>query len=308
MFEKMRKYIFILMLAVLSSFAMAEVNDTLNDTNSGVSANLTNSINETFSPTINISNFFPKTFNLGDSQINIEMQNTGNKTLKDIIALITGQGFSTYEMTHIDSLNVGDKSYIILNGNFREIGNITLTMKIMQETFYQNVTVINPNAIDESAQEKKNREKAEMLNNLNAQLSELEKNYTLLESEILTKKNENYDVSQINLGDLKSYIRNTESNVLSGNADSAKVNFQLALEEYNYQKNKLDNSPEISSVDIIKSYALIFTTLAGAFIMIFTLYELLKKKSERVVSTIGSVKGKFRKREDKKQGKTAKIK
>lgn len=178
----------------------------------------------------------------------------------------------------------------------------------MQKTFYQNVTVIDPNAIDESAQERLNREKIEMLNSLSVQLSGLEKNYTLLESEILTKKNENYDVSQINLGDLKSYIRNTESNALSGNVDSAKVNFQLALEEYNYQKNKLENAPAISSVDVIKSYALIFTTLAGAFIMIFTLYELLKKKSERVVSTIGSVKGKFRKREEKKQGKTAKIK
>jgi len=305
MFEKMRKYILLLTILLLPCLAMASVNDTadINGTNSAFN-NLTN---ETYN-SINISNFFPKTFNIGDSQINIEAQNTGNETLKNIIALITGQGFSTYEMTHIDSLNVGDKSYIILNGNFRESGNITLSIGIMQKTFYQNVTVIDPNAIDESAQERLNREKIEMLNSLSVQLSGLEKNYTLLESEILTKKNENYDVSQINLGDLKSYIRNTESNALSGNVDSAKVNFQLALEEYNYQKNKLENAPAISSVDVIKSYALIFTTLAGAFIMIFTLYELLKKKSERVVSTIGSVKGKFRKREEKKQGKTAKIK
>jgi len=295
------------MLVVLSFSVMAEINDT-NEINSSVSANLTNGTNETVSPIINISNFFPKTFNIGDSQINIEVQNTGNETLKSIIALITGKGFSTYEMTHIDSLNAGDKSYMIINGNFREIGDIMLTIEILQETFYQNITVINPNAIDESAQEKKNREKSEMLNNLTIQLSELEKNYTSLESEILIKKNENYDVSQVNLGDLKSYIRNTESGILSGNADSAKVNFQLALEEYNYQKSKLDNSPAISSVDILKSYALIFTTLAGAFIMIFTLYELLKRKSEHVASTIDSVKGKFKKREGKSQGKAVKSK
>lgn len=282
----MRKFLLIfVMFIILPCFILAQLDDTFE-----VPVNSTNQ-------TINITNFFPKTFNLGDSQMSIQVQNIGNEALENIIALVTGEGFSTYEITPIDTLGIGDKSYIILSVSLREGGNITLTIKIMKETFYQNITITDQNAVNESKIEIRKREKIEILNNLTVQLSELEKNYTLLESEIASKKDENYDVSQVSLGDLKNYIRSTESSILSENADSTKVNLQLAAEEYLYQKNKLDNAPEISRVDLIKNYALIFTTITGAFIMIFTLYELLKRKGGHVVNVVGSVKSRFRKKE-----------
>ena len=96
--------------------------------------------NETIIEDITITNFIPKEFKLGDGQFSIQVQNNKNETLDYIIAIVSGKGFSTYETIPIDVLDSGDKSYIIISGNFKEAGNINLTIKINREFFYPHYT------------------------------------------------------------------------------------------------------------------------------------------------------------------------
>ena len=63
----------------------------------------------------------------------------------------------------------------------------------------------------------------------------------------------------------------------------------MAFEEYETQKNKLDNVKPKSIINRIRENALIFSTIAGALITFFTLYELLKRKSENVVTATSKV-------------------
>ncbi len=249
---------------------------------------------------VNLTRIIPGSFSLGDSQLSIEVQNVGNETVNGLSAFVTGRGFSTYEIIPIDSLGAGDKSYILVFGNFREAGNVSLSISMTNQVFFKEVFVSSP---ESDEQEKIEAENAQILADVSSQLEGLKNNLSELENQIADKKENNFDVSQINVADLRSYVRNTESSVLSGNADSAKVNMRLALEEYLYQKKKLDNSKEISIFDRLKNNALLFSALAGAIIIFFSLYELLKKQGGNVVSTIGSVKSRIgsKKEEGKKK-------
>ena len=51
-----------------------------------------------------LTNFIPKEFKLGESQLNIQLQNTGTTELKNLLAFVSGKGFSTSDITPIDIL------------------------------------------------------------------------------------------------------------------------------------------------------------------------------------------------------------
>mgnify|MGYP001618214243 FL=1 len=121
------------------------------------------------------------------------------------------------------------------------------------------------------------------------ELNNLKENFSALEDELILKK-EDYDVSIVNLNDLNTYIKNTQISILVKDVDGAKLNLDLALDEYKTQKNKLDNASEISWVKKAKENALIFSTIAGAIITLFALSELLKRKQENIVTKIKKYK------------------
>lgn len=271
----------IMIILVLITLIISQ-NTTANSTNSTISTNET-VINESY---ISITDFIPKEFKIGDVQFNIRVRNNKNETLTNLIALISGTGFSTYSIVPIDSLSPGEKDYILVSGNFKVSGLITLSIKINELTFYQNVTVTNPNENIEQ-QEKENQE---ILNNLSIQLEDLKEKYYALETEYYYKKDYDYDVSKASLDQLKNYLRQIESDILLEDIKGAKTNIKLASEEYLDQKRKLDNALEKSYVQKIKDYALIFSAIAGAAVTFFVLSELLKKKSSAIIGTFNSVK------------------
>ena len=236
-----------------------------------------------------LTNFMPQEVKLGDVQFNLQIQNNNNETASNIIAFVTGNGFSTYDMLPIDSLASGDKSYIFIYGNLKQAGNITLTIKISDKNFYQNISVIDPNA--ESDQQKiddirKQQEKEQLIKNISDQLDILKQNFTILEDEIAYKQSNNYDVSLVNLNILNNYLHNIQADILTGNVNDAEVNLNLAYGEYATQKRKLDNAKEIPLVNILKNNVLLFSTFAGAIITFFALYELLKVKREKISKVI----------------------
>jgi len=120
-------FVFIL---VFCSFALAQEIITENQT----SANETNFTSVI--PDIELKNFIPKDFNLGDTQFSIQIVNLKNETINNTSAFVVGKGFSTYDIVPIDSLSPGERGYILVLGNFKESGEINLTVRINQYAFY----------------------------------------------------------------------------------------------------------------------------------------------------------------------------
>lgn len=279
-------FVFIVSAILLFGNAGAQENETDNSTNIPV-------------PLIEITKFYPDEFKTGDVQFNIQVRNNNNETAYDISAFVTGSGYSTYDIVSIASLEPGDKDYIFVSGHFRDSGNLTLSIKISGEIFYQNVSVANPTNTTQKELEdlKEQQEKTNLLNNLSVELKAVKQNLTNLEDEISEKKENNYDVSMVNLNDLKDYVKSAQTNIFEGDANEARINLNLAIDEYAYQKNRLDNTKTISIWSIMKENAVFFTAIAGAIVMFFTLYELLKRKSTGVVHATSRI---IKKRKKKK--------
>jgi len=227
---------------------------------------------------ISLVNFFPTETKIGDVQFNIQIKNDGNETINNLIAFVSGRGYSSYDIVPADSLAPGEKSYIMVYGNLKESGNVTLTLRVDREIFYKNITVENPDEEDVTDAEKERIE----LENVSQQIEELKGRYASLELEISDKKDNGYDTSKISLDDLKKYLRTAEASVLDGNLRNANSNLKLAIEEYEYQKDKLDAAKAIPTINIVKDYAIIFSAIAGSIIVFFTVYELLIKKGVMV--------------------------
>jgi len=244
-----------------------------------------NSSSQDNSPNISVSiiNLVPRNFKLGDTQISIRVQNNDNKVKTNLAALVSGKGFATYDVIPIDSLAPGEKDYIILLGNFREAGNLTLTIRIDDNVFKEEVSVVDQYLIEQQNQEEENRQ---ILANLSAEFLILKQNYITLENDYYTKKDTNYDVSKVSLDQLKAYIRVVDSSILNEDVKNAKSNLKLASDEYLDQKNKLDSAETISILTRLKENAAFFSAIAGAIITFFALSELLRRKGEGIVQNM----------------------
>lgn len=277
--------VFVLVFLVTNVYALENESASVNQT-ANLSVNESNSINQTAifqNKTIEIRGFFPSSVKVGDVQLNINVQNLGDTELTSLGAFVSGDGFSTYDMVPIDSLKPQEKSYILVSGNFRKAGEINLTIRINQEIFYRTVNVTDSSAV--LAQMNKDLE-----DKVTSEYYILKENYSVLESAISLKKSQGYDVSGISLSDLKSLIRSAQENILSGNFNEANVKIGLAQDEYDTQSSKLLTVKKISIGQKLKDNAVLFSTLAGAIITFFTLYELLKKKKEHISQKIKSIK------------------
>ncbi|MEK6871397.1 MAG: hypothetical protein AABX16_00670 [Nanoarchaeota archaeon] len=237
---------------------------------------------------LEIIKFFPKEIALGDVAFNIQIKNNRDLTLENVYAFISGSGFSTYAVIPIDTLGPFEKDYIFVNGNVKESGQINLTVRIADYVFNQPIFVVDTTADINTTSEETNQKKLIVLSE---QLEQLKKNYSELELEISEKRDMDYDVSGIDLEDLKRYLRDVESFIFIGDAGSASVNFKLANEEYRYQKSKVDKAKIIPVLTRLKENALIFSAIFGSILAFFALSELLKQKSERVYSEIKKTMG-----------------
>jgi len=257
---------------------------------------ITEVINDTVNETIPVEeitfkNFLPKEFKLGDAQFSIQVQNNKKEKIENVMAFVSGKGFSTYDVTPIESLEVGEKGYILVNGNFKEPREIELTIKVNPFVFLQTVTVLGESQKDlERAQElaKQEEERKKVLADLSIKLDTLKQNYTDLENILAEKSKENYDIKPLsgNLEELKKDIKSAEAGILGENVEETKVSIGLASEDYKNILPKIDELKKLPKIIKFKEYALIFSAIAGAIITFFALYELLKKKSTAVASTI----------------------
>jgi hypothetical protein len=238
----------------------------------------------------------PNQFKVGDAQFNIQVQNTGNVELKNLIAVVSGKGFSTYDVIPIDRLKAEEKSYIIVMGNFKDAGEISLSIRINDKVFSKKVSVSDPNAaaIQENITQTKEKEEADKkeLEVLANQLNELVSKYKILEKELENKTENKYDVTNIKLDDLKEFLRNAQSSIIQKDIDQSKVGIALAQSEYEDLNGKLSDADIIktSISSLLKDNAVLISTIAGSIIASFSLFELLKKKKDHLYETIKEIK------------------
>ncbi len=324
---KIRLFLFGIMFLTLVSIAFAEesnvtteLNITMNETaniseginitqNQSVAENVSDEVvnvsseqNET-APQENapisdftITSFVPKEFKTGDVQFNIQVQNIGTVELSSLAAFVTGKGFSTYDVIPIDTLKPGEKSYILVMGNIVKDGiadTIQLTMRINSKVFYQNITVLGSSSGNKLHElEQVEQKKTEALSNLNLQLDEMKRQYDAFEKELKVKAESRYDVSDINAGDFKNYMRDARSSFLHKDVEQTTVSTNLAAAEYADLKKKLDDAEVIKSsfMGVIKENAVLISTIAGAMIAIFSLFEILKNKKDSLYKKIKEVR------------------
>lgn len=295
MVKMLKKKFLILMSIILIleiSLFFAQGNESVDLNNSYNNANINNFSNDSaLKSRIEIIKFFPKEFKLGDAQFNIQVKNNLNETFEGVVASISGKGFSTYGVVPIDLLGPFEKDYIFVNGNFKEVGALNLSIRIKNDFFNQEVNVVDVNA-GKDVEELKKQEKIERLENLSKELDILKQNYTNLEIELSEKKNNNYDVSKISLDDLKKYIRSIETDILYENADSAEISLKIAKEEFEYQNTKLSNAQVIPLVTRLKDNALIVSAIVGAILATVALTDIVKRQSSHVINSVGRIKKK----------------
>jgi hypothetical protein len=285
-----------------------------NETNDNLTANITNaddgnsvvngSIISNSVHSLSIERLIPDSFRPGEIQFNIQVLNNGTEEEKNIYPLITGKGFSVSNMVPIDRLGPEEKSYIIIMGRAEESGFINLSITLSGQLFYRSITVINPNSTrinnsdeikDLEAEKKKN---VVELSKLSGQLASLDGQYKQLENDILIKKNSDYDVSGISTDDLKKFLRNARSSILQEDSVQAKIDIALASNEYFDLKDRLDSAVLIKKPlsSLLKDNAVLISTIIGALLASFSLFEILKKKKESFSLKIKEIK------ESKKEG------
>lgn len=310
-----KKLVFIFLFLILFNVALAQEeaisaqdqNITSDDANATATENLTTNeleVKQEQVEEIIFKNFIPKEFKLGDAQFSIQIQNNKNETITNVLAFVSGKGFSTYEVAAIESLEPEEKGYILVNGNFKESGLINLTMKIAEKTFYQEVNVLGESEEDLKKAEnllKQQEEKKKSLSEISSKLETLKQNYSNIETELAQKEKDGYDTTDIKLDELKKYIRQTQASILGEHLEDARINFGLATEELNSVEEKIAAAEKLPFMKRFKEHLIVFSSIAGAIITFFALYELLKKKSKDVATTIGSIKPKTENKEEEKK-------
>ena len=264
------KKILILSLVFLLSLYIVSAQE--NNESSNITVNETN---ETISITdFNLTKIIPNEMNIGDTQLNLQIENTGNTDINDISALITGKGVSTYNIEPIDILHPGEKGYILLWISTKQAGNINLNIKIKGKVFTQEINVINPNAQGEQGID------LEKLNTLNNELTNLTKLYDQYEQDYKKKKDAGYDVSGISFIDVKSYIRNAQVYSTKKDVVNLEANIVLIQAELEDIKTNLDSAiiPERSIGDEIKSNLPLISGILGIFGYIFCCLGDIKKE------------------------------
>ncbi len=266
--------------STLANFTNENLTDIGHEQNESVSdSNLTDGISDIKIENLTLLEVFPKTLTIGKAQLNLLVQNTGTKELKNLGAFLSGDGTLVSDVRPIEALKPQEQDYILVWVEARKTGVIKLAIRILDKTFYEEITVNEP---------EQETEKKEGLAKLNTELEGYIEDYEELEKEFEMKNIQGYAIKEIGLDDAKDYLRNTQAAIAKEDLNNAKANVVLLKAELGDIKNKLNRAikPTKSLKDTIKENAILVSTIIGAILASFTGWEILKKKKDAVINTI----------------------
>lgn len=228
----------------------------------------------------------------GDVILNIDIQNTGNVELKNLLPVVVAKGFSTYDTVPIKKLSPGDTKTAMVSGTFDTAGEILISIKLQDEMFHDKITItqLQAAAINNSAADDA-REKAKQaaLKTISSDLDALKTEFTALEQQ-LSDMSSDYYTSDVDLTDLRKLVMSAQSSLLAGEPDKANISTILAQREYKDQLDTLSRAKKRPFISKLKDNALLISAIAGAVIASFTLWEVLKKKKEGLYQKIREIK------------------
>ncbi len=262
---------------------------SLDEINATESTEMTNQTNATEEQQEDVVDFVitltPTEVKQGDVILTVHVENNGTVALSNLIPLVTGQGFSSYDVVPIVEVAPGETAVSYVLGHFTDAGSIVFTIKINGKAATQTVLVAGTSQSDEELEALKE----EALQTLSVQLEDLENRYVLLEEEVEQKK-KNYLLPEMDIGGLKEDIRNAQSRILAGDVEEANISIILALTEYGVQKNKIDSAQKKSFFDKIQDNIFLISTLAGAILTLFAFFEFVKRKQAGIYQKIKEFK------------------
>ncbi len=230
-----------------------------------------------------ILGIIPDSIYLGDAQINIQVQNTGNTEAKDVYAIISGEGISTYEIIPIDELQPFTKNYIIAKINAKKAGIIALKIKVGDQTQAVNLTVIDPNAGKEKNEDEIKTEFEEQKKELNEIMGQHYAIYNKYADQYEQRKRLGFIVENVDIQTAKQYLLATQSAIarddLKG-TEAALVVVETELEEI---KKELEQTylPKRTWKDKFKENIPLIASIVAIIVGFITLYEILKKKVKK---------------------------
>jgi hypothetical protein len=260
-----------------------DFNVTTNETNT-TETNTTEEIEPTSS--FIIKEFSPENVTLGTTLFTLTIENNGTENYSTISPIISGEGFATFESTQITSLTIGEEVTTYIRAITTKIGEILLTIKINDETFYETIlvkeeaeetTVLSDNEVEEKAQQEE-EEITFNLGILNEGYNFLTNDYYEMESDFI--------LDDVNFDKLEEYLASVEANLLAGDIMNANISFILAEKEYNKQLQKVVTADKKTFFDKLEDNILLISTFAGAFITLLTFYEIMKRKQAKLYKKI----------------------
>lgn len=263
--------------------------DEINGTESTETTNQTNSTSTPEERMLDITDFIitltPTEVKQGDVILTITIENNGTVALQNLIPLISGKGFSVYDVVSIKEVAPAETASAYVLGHFSDAGTIALTIKMNEKTETQTVVVSGTS----ENEEEREAAKKEALKTLSTQIEQLEEDFAVLEN-TLEEKQEKYVLNDVDLNVLKEYIRTAHSHVLAGKVEEANISIILAQTEYEDLKNKVDTAKKKSLWDILKDNVLLISTLAGAILTLFAFIEFVRKKQAGIYQKIKEFK------------------
>jgi hypothetical protein len=153
-----------------------------------------------------------------------------------------------------------------------------MTIRVDQEIFYQNVSVVSIDSDQAEELQKLEEEKNAILRNMSIEINNLKENYSKLEDKVNQKKEDGYDISRIDLTYLDKYIRDAQSGVIAGDVSGARVSLDLAKGEYFSLNTKLDNVKKLSFLNRVKTNIFLFAAMASILALVISLLNNLRIK------------------------------
>ena len=254
---------------------------------------------------LGIDKLFPRTMEVGQTQLNILLKNSGTVGFVNVYALVSGDGIVTMEKISIESLPAGDKDYAFVKINATKAGSIDLVVKLfvnarLTKTLVEQITVIEKkvSAPVETAPEEDSE--SPDATEVSTQLDTLKEKYRGLEQDYLDKKSGGYDVEFIydSLKKAQDYLVNAQTSLFEGDYKKARSSLEIAEEFLSTVENQLSVSKkqEAKFSDKVRNNMIYIGSIAAALVSTLTAYSLVKSNINR--QKLVELKEKIRRRKE----------
>jgi hypothetical protein len=255
---------------------------------------------------LGIDKLFPRTMEVGQTQLNILLRNSGTVGFVNVYALVSGDGIVTMEKMPIESLPAGDKDYAFVRINATKAGSIDLVVKLfvnarLTKTLVEQITVIEKkvSAPVETAAPEEDSESPDATE-VSTQLDMLKEKYRGLEQDYLDKKSGGYDVEFIysSLQKAQDHLVNAQTSLFEGDYRKARASIEIAEEFLNTVENQLAvaKKQQAKFSDKVRNNMIYIGSIAAAVVSTLTAYSLVKSNVNK--QKLVELKEKIRRRKE----------